>query len=52
MQWYHDIPFWKPIDKQKNNFVTDFSPKMQKCLGVQNVGNEGAAKFLDFDFFE
>ena len=28
-----------------------FSPKMQNLLGVQNVGNEGAAKILDFDLF-
>ena len=24
MLWYHDIPFWKPIDKPNINFVTDF----------------------------
>ena len=24
---------------------------MEKLLWVQNVGNEGAAKFLDFDIF-
>ena len=28
-----------------------FSPKMQNLLGVQNAGNEGAAKILDFDLF-
>ena len=28
-----------------------FSVKMQNLLGVQNAGNEGAAKILDFDLF-
>ena len=28
-----------------------FSPKMQKIMGAQNAGNEGAANFLDFDLF-
>ena len=28
-----------------------FSLKMQNLLGVQNAGNEGAAKILDFDLF-
>ena len=28
-----------------------FHPKMQILLGVQNAGNEGAAKILDFDLF-
>ena len=52
MQWGHDIPFWKPIDKPNTNFVTDFyiSPKIQKN-GVQIVGKEGTAKFLGFDLF-
>ena len=47
------MPFWKPIDKPKTNFVMDFyfSPKMQSLLGVQNRGNEGAAKNFDFDLF-
>ena len=53
MQLGHDIPFWKPTDKANMNFVTDFyfSLKMQNLLGVQNAGNEGAAKILDFDLF-
>ena len=53
MQWGHDIPCWKPIGKPNINFVTDFYflPKIQNLLGVQNAGNEGAAKILDFELF-
>ena len=53
VQWGHDIPCWKPIGKPNINFVTDFYflPKIQNLLGVQNAGNEGAAKILDFELF-
>ena len=48
---YH---FGNLLIKPNTNFITDFyfTPKMQKCLGVQNAGNEGAANFLDFGLFE
>ena len=31
--------------------IFKFSPKMQNLLGVENAGNEGVAKFFDFDLF-